>query len=245
MSRVRLRAVSLGVASLTILGAVACSSAAEQPILNQFFTASRLRDNTTLASFSTVAFEPASQGIVTSFTITNVSPEQRKPLTLRSIAQSQEAAKAEDAAFTKRKDEYANENGEAVQRIVKAGRDAKLKGKDAEVQAAWYKLLDEGVAISRKVTEARRSMAAQKGVVELSVSDSRNPIDVTRYDGELVSKEVTIDAPVKLPSGQTAQKTLICTMQRGVLKGDKGDITGRWIVTGIKDASGTGATPRS
>src|SRR5438093_1497964 len=146
MSRARLRAFSVVVASWTVVGAVACSSTPEQPILNQFFTASRLRDNTTLASFSTVAFEPASQGIITSFTITNVSPEQRKPLTLKSIAQSQEAAKAEDAAFMKRKDEYANENGEAVQRV---------------------------------------------------------------------------------------------------LKGDKGDITGRWIVTGIKDAFGTGATPRS
>jgi hypothetical protein len=245
MSRPRLRAVSLVTASLTILGAVACSSAAEQPILKQFFTASRLRDNTTLASFSTVAFEPATQGIITSFTITNVAPEQRKPLTLKSIAQSQDAAKAEDAAFNKRKEEYANQNGEALQRIVKVGRDGKLKGKDADVQAAWYKLLDEGVAISRKMTEARRSLAAQKGVVELSVSDSRNPVAVTKYDGELVSKEVTIDAPVKLPSGQTAQKTLICTMQRGVLKGDKGEITGRWIVTGIRDASGSGATPRS
>jgi hypothetical protein len=30
-----------------------------------------------------------------------------------------------------------------------------------------------------------------------------------------------------------------------VLKGDKGDITGRWIVAGIKDASGSPGTPRS
>lgn len=231
-------------ASLTVLAA-ACSSAPEQPILNQFFMASRLRDNTTLASFSTVSFEPASQGTITSFTITNVSPEQRKPLALRTIAKAQEQAKAEDAAYTKRKEEYANQNGDALQRIVKVGRDAKLKGKDAEVQTGWYKLIDEGVAISRKITDARRSLAAQSGVVDLSVNDPRNPIDVTKHDGELVSKDVTIDAPVRLPDGQTVQKKLMVTLQRAVLKGDKGDITGRWIVTGIRDASGSPGTPRS
>jgi hypothetical protein len=223
---------------------VGCSAAAEQPILNQFFTASRLRDNTTLASFSTVSFEPASAGIVNTFAITSVSPEQRKPLTLKDIAKAQDDAKAEDAAFTKRKDDYANENGEAVQRVVKAGRDAKLKGKDADVQAAWFKLVDEGVAISRKITDARRSLSAQSVVVSLSVSGSRTPVDVTRRDGELVTKEVTIDAPVKLPNGQTVQKTFVVTLQRAELTGDK-PITGRWIVTNIKDASGSPATPRS
>jgi hypothetical protein len=224
---------------------VGCSAAAEQPILNQFFTASRLRDNTTLASFSTVAFEPGSAGIVNAFTITNVSPEQRKPLTLKDIAKTQDDAKADDAAFTKRKEDYANENGEALQRVVKAGRDAKLKGKDAEVQTAWYKLVDEGVAISRRITDARRSLSAQSSIVGLSiVSDSRNPIDITKRDGDLVTKDVTIDAPVKLPNGQTVQKTLVVTMQRAELTGEK-PVTGRWIITNIKDAAGSPATPRS
>jgi hypothetical protein len=224
---------------------VGCSAAAEQPILNQFFTASRLRDNTTLAGFSTVAFEPGSAGIINSFTITNVSPEQRKALTLKEIAKTQDDARAEDAEFSKRKEDYANENSEAVQRVVKAGRDAKLKGKDAEIQVAWYKLLDEGVVISRKITDARRTLAAQSGVVSLSVgSDARNAIDVTKRDGELVTKDVTIDAPVKLPDGQTAQKTLVVTMQRAELTGDR-PITGRWIITNSRDASGSPATPRS
>jgi hypothetical protein len=243
MHRPKLDPVAFIAASLTAF-VVACSSASEQPILNQYFTASRLRDNTTLASFSTVAFEPAVQGTITSFKITNVTPEQRKPLALKSIAKTQDDVKAEDAAFTKRKEEYANQNGEALQRVVKAGRDAKLKGKDAEVQATWYKLLDEGVTISRKMTDARRALAAQRTILDISVNDARNPIDITKYDGEIVSKDVTIDAPVKLPSGQTVQKTLVVTMQRAVLTGDK-TLTGRWVVTGIRDASGSGATPRS
>jgi|SRR5262245_52289447 len=236
------RARSLGV-SLTALTLVACSGS-EHTILNQFFAASRLRDNTTLGNFSTVAFEPATQGTITSLSITNVSAEERTPLQLKALAKAQEDARAEDAAFTKRKDEYASQAGEALQRVVKAGRTGQLKGKDAEVQAAWFKLVDEGVAVAKKLSDSRRTLAAQSAVIDLSVADPRNPVDTKKYDGELVSKRVTIDAPVRLPDGQTVRKTLVVTLQRAELKAER-PITGRWIVTGIRDASGSGATPRS
>jgi hypothetical protein len=124
-------AVSLAAAVL-----VGCSARPEQPILEEFFSASRMADRTTLATLSTTAFEPASAGIVTSFTITGVTPEQRKP--------------------------------------------------------------------------------RQGG-------------------GDVLTKDVTIDAPVKLPTGQAVQKTLVVTMQRTEAGGDTP--VGRWIVTDIKDAS--------
>jgi hypothetical protein len=53
-----------------------CSVAPEQPLLEQFFAASRLRDKTVLQAFSTVTFEPLEQGIVRSFVITRISPEE-------------------------------------------------------------------------------------------------------------------------------------------------------------------------
>ena len=126
--------------SLTAFTLAACSAGAEEAILNQFFAASRLHDKTALDGFSTVEFEPTTNGVVIAFTITNVTPVKR--------------------------------------------------------------------------------------------------------DGEIVSKDVTIDAPVKLPNGQTVQKTLVVTIQRAEPKGDRA-MTGRWIVTGIKDASGAAATRRS
>jgi hypothetical protein len=48
---------------------VACSHAAERALLGQFFAASRLRDLTALQKLATVVFEPATDGIVTSFDI--------------------------------------------------------------------------------------------------------------------------------------------------------------------------------
>jgi hypothetical protein len=233
-------AISLG--ALTLALAAGCSGFAEQPTLNQFFTASRLRDNTSLANITMVSFEPRTQGTVMKFEVLSVTPEQRKPLTLKALAQAHQAARADDAAFTKRKQEYQNENLDAIQRVLRADRErTKVKGKDAEVQATWSKFLQDGAAVSRKVTEAKRRLASDSGVVDLSINGGSNtPIDITKYDGDLVSKDVTIDATVKLPSGETAQKKYVVTMQRAIMKAER-EITGRWIIANIKDAGAAGA----
>jgi hypothetical protein len=62
----------LSAAALT----AACSVAPEQPIIADFFAASRLRDTTALAKFATVIFEPREQGIVASFEVERVAPER-------------------------------------------------------------------------------------------------------------------------------------------------------------------------
>ena len=247
MDRLRPRVSVLLAASLTTLIPLfaGCSGAAEQPILNQFFTASRLRDNTTLDGFSMVALDPQKQGTVTSFSITNVSAEQRKPLTLRSLAKAHDDAKAEDTALNTRRETFQQANDEAVQRVVKAGRTAKLKGGDADVQASWFKMLDEGIELSRKVADARRKLATESAMVKMSVADPRNPIDVAKYDGDLVSKEVTVNATLRQPNGETSPHTYLITMQRALLKGEKGDITGRWVITSLKDAAAPAGTKTS
>jgi hypothetical protein len=68
---------SVAGASLIALLLVACSVRPEQVILDQFFSASRLRDRTALQHLSTVVFEPKDQGIVTAFDITGVTIENR------------------------------------------------------------------------------------------------------------------------------------------------------------------------
>jgi hypothetical protein len=237
--------VAVALTSLTLLAAAGCTGGPEQPILNQYFTASRLRDNTTLANFSTVAFEPREQGTVTSFTIQSVSPEQHKALAVRTLVDAQAAAKAADADYTKRKDAYETANLDAIKRVIDAENASKpVKGKDAEVQAAWTKLRQEGAEVSKRVYDARRRFASETSVASLSVQDPRAPVDLAKYDVDLVSKEATIAARVNLPTGQAADKTLVVTMQRAVLKGDR-EITGRWVITGIRDASASPATQHS
>jgi hypothetical protein len=236
------RALAALLAAATLIG---CSSTPEWPILNQFFTASRLRDNTTLAGFAAASFDPATQGIVTSFDITSVTPEQRKPLALKTLAKAYDEAKAADAEFTKRKETYQVQNIDAIKRVIKAEREkGKVDKKDTEVQATWSKFLEDGVTVSRKVGDAKRKLTAESVVVDMSINGGPTHIDVGKYDGEMVSKDVSVSAPVKLPNGQTAQKNLVVTMQRAILKADK-EITGRWIITSIRDASGPASAPRS
>ena len=56
-----------------------CTVAPEEPILDQFFRYSRLRDKTALAAFSTVIFEPTTEGIVTTFRVVGVTVAARGP----------------------------------------------------------------------------------------------------------------------------------------------------------------------
>jgi hypothetical protein len=230
-------AVALFAILLAVIAIAACSSAPEQPILYQFFTASRLGDDTSLHNFAVVALDPQSIGTVNSFTITSVSPERTAPLPLKTLGQKLDEVRAEDADFTKGKVEYQTANLEAIHRVLKAEAEkATLKGKDVDVQAAWTKFREQTTQMARKVAEARGRLASESGIVNLSLANPAAPVDPTKYDGEMVSKDVTVSASMKLPSGESAQKPLVVTMERAVLKGDK-NITGRWIVTGVKDPS--------
>ena len=145
---------------LVLLLATACADRPEQPIVSQFFSSSRLRDNTALGNFSLVSFDPGTEGIVVDFNITGVSAERPLPLNV--------------------------------------------------------------------------NVPAQASVADLSLSNVGAVPEVQKQATELVTKEVTVSAPVKQPDGQTVRKTLILTMQRAVLK-DHPDLTGRWVITAIKN----------
>jgi hypothetical protein len=245
--------------TLLVLAAVGplsgCSGSSEQLVVGQFFTASRLRDNTSLDNIATVIFDPRTHGTVASFSVVNISPERQTPLPLKALAQAQEDAKAEEAAFSKRKDEYQNANLEAIERVIHAeregGQGAGTAGtagtpvknvknvknpKDADVQAAWTKWREESSAMSKKVADTRRALKSQTALADTSINGGRTAIDVTKSDGTLVTKDVTVSAPVRLPDGNTVQKTLVITLQRAILNGDKA-VVGRWVVTGFKDAA--------
>jgi hypothetical protein len=61
-----------------------------------------------------------------------------------------------------------------------------------------------------------------------------------RVDGKVVTKDVTVDAPVILPDGRTVQKRLLVTLQRAT----DGD-SARWIVTGVSGLAASGSAPPS
>jgi hypothetical protein len=214
-----------------------CSSGGEQQILSKFFDANRLRDTTTLGTFATVNFDRDKDGAVDRFSIVSVSEEKRTPLKLREAAKAYQEAKAADEEFTKQIKAYQNENKEAISRVVKAeATKAKVSGKDAAVQATWAKWRQDMAVQAKKTSEARIQLhRRERRIAEISTYDARRPINVDDYDGELVAKDVTIDAQVKKGDQVSTQK-MIVTMERAELKGPEGERVGRWIITGIKPA---------
>lgn len=206
-------------------------------MLRQFFRASQLRDNATLANFAAATFDPRTDGIVSSFDIVTVSEERQQPLMLKDLAKAQDDARAADDELSRKKKAYQDANLEAIERVLKAesaGRPA--TGKDAAVQAAWRKWRDDAAASAKTVSDARTKLNAERPIVELSVQGVGQPIDVTTADGQLMSKDVTINAQVKMPGGETVQKQFVVTMEQAKLNvpGRAEPLTGRWVIMAIK-----------
>lgn len=225
---------------LSVVIMTACGgNADEQTLFNKYFMSSKIADNLTLANIATVAFNPATDGQMLSWNIKEVGAETTAPLTLKAGAVEVRAAVAAEADFTKAKKAFQDANDTAIDRIVKAeNKGQKVTGKDAEIQRTWTKWRDDAKAMSQKVSDVRKRGNEHRPVVEISILDQRTPIDVTAYEGEMTTKEVTINGTVKTPTGETVTKDYIFTMQRATLKAvkDGKDQVGRWVITGRREA---------
>lgn len=88
----------------------------------------------------------------------------------------------------------------------------------------------DGVVTSFDVTRVTATQGSDGHVVSKDVSKA-------------VSKDVSISAPVRLPDGQTVLKSLVITLRRG-LPGSDQNRWGGWMITAIRDGSGSPSTPR-
>lgn len=241
MSRPKVRAtlaIALLIAPLAILAA-ACSRPAEQQFITQFFRAARTRDNTTLAMMSAVSFDPREQGSVEDFEIVSVSEEKRTPLDFKSLLDAQQKAAEADAEFKKRKIEYQNANLPALEVIVKLERDPKAKMTPAQLKmkAEWDKWREDTATHAKAITAAKAAFTNSTGPAEASLTQSgQAPFDPAQFQGQLVSKDVVVNANVRSPAGQNAQKPLTLTFQKVVGTQGGQPREGRWIITRIQGA---------
>lgn len=214
----------------------ACSSTSgEQQILRKYFQANQLRDQSTVGNVAIVEFNPTTDGVVQNFDITSVSEERRRTLSIRQYAEEFNKAKADADEFTKEVNKYQKDNAVEIDRVMKAATEKKpLRGKDAELHTTWTKWVADRVDHTARLTDARRKLANETRVAELSTFNAMKPIDVTEYDGELIAKDVTVAARVRKPDGSVVDETLVVTMERALLKGPGGDREGRWIITELK-----------
>jgi hypothetical protein len=222
---------------LVLMAAAGCSGVPEQQLLDRYFQAARLRDNTTLGNIAIAQLSPE-QGVVQRFEIVSVTEEQRRPLRVKDLAKAHDEARAAAEELGKKQKAYQDENIEAIARVLQAERtNATLRGRDAEVQAAWSKWRQDTAEHAKRVSAARAELADERMAAELSVTNPNAPVDLTQVDADLVTKEATIDATVQMPDQQTQQKRLVVVIQRAEVKAAGGATTpGRWVISEVREA---------
>ena len=237
MHRRRNTAYALAASFLAFV--VGCSGSPEKKLLQDFFRASRLRDNVTLNNFATATFDPRTDGIVQSFEVESISEEKTAPLPLKDYVKAIDDAKAADKEFTQRKRAYQNEHLAAIQRVVKAEDAGKpVEPRDRAVQQEWDKWYADAQAHMKAVADAQRQLVTARGIAELSLSRPNGAtVDATGFDGVMVSKDIVINATVRDASGKVSTRRLRAVLQRPHMKDQNGrDLLGRWIVTSVKPA---------
>lgn len=230
-------ALAVAISPLAML--VACSSAPpEQQLLTQFFRAARTRDNETLARMSAVRFTPAEQGEVTDFEITSVGEERRTPLDYKGLMSAQQRASDETEELRNRRRAFETPNRVALLEIAKTEKDpaAKFNPAQQKLKAEWDKLRQDVLAAEKATAQAKAALTNAIGPAEASLAQPGQPaFSAEKFQGELVSKDVTVNADVR-KDNQTSQKTLIITIQRVEGALDGAQRTGRPIITRIQGA---------
>ena len=225
----------LFMAPLVALFVSACGgTGAERTLIRSYFLAARLNDRPTLNNIAMVAFDPREDGTIRTFSIDNVTEEMSRPLRLKELnAALMEAQQTEDD-FTAEKVTYQDEHFDAINRVLEAERDeADIRRRDLEVQEAWTDWRDRTIEHAKMVSGARAALSGEQHEVELSVFDPNNPLELTEYDGELLTKEVSITANVEL-EGNESERSLVITLQKAVLTGADGTtIEGGWKIAQI------------
>lgn len=230
----RFRTLVLGmVVAAPGVGLTGCGTGGqEQEIINGFFRASRVDDRGTMGNISMVDFDAREDGLVRNVSVESVGEEQRRTLRLQELSEAlaeARAARDEQAAEMRA---YQDENFEAIARVIEAER-AGEEGQDEDVQVQWTEFRDESAELAAAVSEAERALAEESRVAERSAFNPENPVNVRQYEGELVSKDVTVTADVER-EGMTEERTMVVTLQKVELGSGETMIDGRWMITAIE-----------
>ena len=234
-SKTSLSVLALFVAPLLALVVSACGGGGEeQALIRAYFQAARFNDRQSLANIAMYAWDPSERGSVSSPDVESVAEEQRRPLLMKDLSQTLADALQADEEFTAEKVAYQDENMEAIQRVLDAeAEEEDVRRADQEIQEAWTDWRDRTMEHTGAVSEARSALGAEQGEAELSMYDANNPLDVSQYNGELITKEVVVIADVEL-DGAESEQTLTVTLQQAVLTGDDGmPMEGRWVIRSI------------
>jgi hypothetical protein len=225
----------LFMAPLAALLVSACGgSGQERTLIRSYFLAARLNDRGTLNNIAMVGFNPREDGTVGRFSIDNVAEEQSRPLRFKELNTALMQAEQEEEEFTADKIAYQDENFEAINRVLLAERDEEnVARRDTEVQEAWTDWRERTIEHAKMVSGARTALNDEQNQASLSVFDPNASVTLTEYDGELLTKDVSITADLTL-DGTESERPMVITLQRAMLTGADGTVVdGSWVISRI------------
>ncbi len=234
MARSRMKVPVLALCMGMLFGACG-GGGEEETLIRSYFQAARFGDRDSLNNIAMYAWDTQTRGIVSRPSVENVAEEQSRPLRMLELSQALAEAEEAEEVFTQEKIVYQDENFDAINRVLEAEREGNnlRRRADREVQEAWTDWRDRTIEHSRAVAAARDQLNAEVGEAQLSMFDPNNPIDVTQYEGELVTKEVELSARIELDGNET-EEMLTITLQRTILTGADGlPMEGRWVIRNI------------
>ena len=235
MSRSRMTTLMLAllVAPLAVLASGCGGGGEEQTLIRAYFRAANVGDRGSLANIAMFAWNPREQGTVSSPSVENVTEEQSRPLRIRELNTAFIEAQEAQTTFDEEKVAYQDENFDAINRVLEAEREGDDVGRrDREVQEAWTDWRDRTMELAKMVSDAQQELSAENTEAFLSLADPNNPLDLTQYDGQLITKEVQITATLEVDGAESEQQ-LTVVLQRAILDGGEEPIEGRWVVRSI------------
>ena len=234
MARSRMKVPVLALCMGLLFGACG-GGGEEETLIRSYFQAARFGDRDSLNNIAMYGWDTAERGIVSRPSVESVSEEQIRPLRMVELGQALAEAEEAEEVFTQEKIVYQDENFDAINRVLEAEREGNnlRRRADREVQEAWTDWRDRTIEHSRTVAAARDELNAERNEAQLSMFDPNNPIDVTQYEGELVTKDVELSARIELDGNETEEMMTI-TLQRAILTGQDGmPMEGRWVIRNI------------
>jgi hypothetical protein len=239
MSRVTIKRSLVVITALFVGGGflTACGGGGEEDqLVRAFFQASRFNDRSTVGNMSMVFFPPDEEGIASSPSIDSMQEEQRVPLRMQELNEALVDARQAENDFREEKKMYQDENEEAITRVIEAERaEEDVAGADEEIQEMWNNLVDEERSYAQAVSDATVDLNRAVQIANASVFDPSNPIDVTVYDGDVITKDLTVTASIE-KDGSSSDRTMTLTIQQVEIRGGESDelVPSRWIITALE-----------
>ena len=225
--------LALFAASLTLLVSACGGAGPEQTLIRTYFNASNVGDRGSLVNITMFRWNADEKGTVRGPTVNSVSEERSRPLRVKELTQAVADAQTEEEAFTQEKIAYQDENFEAINRVLEAERDDEsVASRDGDVQEAWTDWRNRTMEQSRSVADAQQALSNEEDTASLSVYNNPGAGDLSQFDGEIVTKDVSVTATVEL-NGNSSEQELTVTLQRTILANGDEPIEGRWVIANV------------